>query len=85
MKKDFLDELMEELQKLKDEQKKITISAPVAPHKIIGVIGSVARNHELTFEEKRAIAEVAMSLDGITPQEAAILRDLDKLKDREAE
>lgn len=28
MKKDFIDELMEELQKLKDEQKKITISAP---------------------------------------------------------
>ena len=85
MKKDFLDELMEELQKLKDEQKKVTISAPVAPHKVISAFTRVAKNHELTYEEKRSFAEFAMSLDGITPQEAEILRDLDQMKAGETE
>jgi len=85
MKKDFLDELMEELQKLKDAQKKVTISAPVAPHKVISTFTRVAKNHELTYEEKRAFVEAAMSLDGITPQEAEILQELDQMKNGETE
>ena len=78
MKKDFLDELMEALQ---TEQKKVSISAPIAPHKVIGVFANVAKEHELTWEEKRAIAETAMALDGITPDEAELLHDLDASHD----
>lgn len=75
MKKDFLDELMEALQGLKEEQKTITITAPVAPHKVIRTITEVVKKHELTFEEKKAFTEAMMALDGITHQEAEILRD----------
>lgn len=79
MKKDFLDELMEELQKLKEDQKSITITAPVAPHKVFGVIHNVAKNHELTLEEKKELAAVAAAMDGdVTPEELETLNDLYK-------
>ena len=81
MKKDFLDELIEALHA---EEKKVTLAAPIAPHKVIGVFASVAKAHELTWEEKRAIAETAMSLDGITPDEAELLRELDASHDPSA-
>ena len=77
MKKDFLDELMEELQKLKDEQKKITISVPVAPHRVMNVINRILKNHTFTIEEKKAFASAVAALDSnITPQEAAQLQNM---------
>ena len=79
MKKDFLDEVMEELQKLKDEQKKVTITAPVAPHKVLKAISQVAKNHEFTLEEKKTFITMAAMLDGtLSPAEMAELQKLDK-------
>jgi len=84
MKKDFLDELMEELAKLHEEKKVSGLAPDLARGKTIDTFLKVATNHKLTFEEKRTIAEVVMSFDGITPEEAVILRDLDNLKGKEA-
>lgn len=78
MKQDFLDELMEALQALKEEQKTLVLPAPVPPHKVIRTIQNVAKNHELTFEEKRTMATMAMAMDGLTAEEAEILRRLEK-------
>ena len=75
MKKDLLDELMEQLQKLKDEQKKITIPAPIAPHKVFDVITQVVKNHEMTEEERKTfIAAVAMMDGDISAAEMNELR-----------
>lgn len=82
MQKDFLDELMEELAKLHEEKKVSGLASDIARGKTIETFLKVAANHKLTFEEKRTIAEVVMSFDGITPDEAAILRDLDSLKEK---
>lgn len=77
MKKDLLDELMEALQKLKEEQKTITVSVPVAPGKVLGVIREVAKNHELTQEEKKALAAAAAAMDGdVTAADMEALSDL---------
>lgn len=77
MKKDLLDELMEALQKLKGEQKTITVSVPVAPGKVLGVIREVAKNHELTQEEKKALAAAAAAMDGdVTAADMEALSDL---------
>ena len=79
MAKEFLDELMEELQKLKDEQKTITISAPVAPHKVIKAINQVVKHHELTQEEKQMLVEVSAAMDGtISPAEQENLEEIYK-------
>ena len=80
MKKDFLDEVLEELQKLKDEQKKVTITVPVAPHRVLGAIGQVAKKHEFTLEERTALTAAIAMLDGnLSPAEMTELRELDKL------
>lgn len=84
MKKDFLEELMEELTKLHEENKVSGLQPDIARGKTIEAFLRVAKHHELTFEEKKAIASAAMSLDGITPDEAATLRNLDSLKGKEA-
>ena len=82
MKKDFLDELMDELQQLKDEQKKITISTPVAPHKVLSVINHVIKKHEITLDEKKAFVIAAASLDGdISPAELSNIRELEKCEE----
>lgn len=39
----------------------------------------VSQNHKLTFEEKKSMAKAAMALDGLTAQEADILRRLDEV------
>lgn len=76
MKKDFLDEVMEELQKLKEQSKKITISAPVAPHEVLKAIGKVAKNYEFSADELGAM----MGLREMTKADYEMLDDL-----REAE
>lgn len=77
MGKEFLDELMDELQKLKDEQKAITIPAPVAPHKVIKVIADVAKHHELSEEEKKSLACAAAAMDGdVSASDLEALGDL---------
>lgn len=76
MKQDLVDELLDALQHLKGEQKTLTLSAPIPPHKVISTINSVISKHELTFEEKRTLAASAMALDGLTAEEVRILRGL---------
>ena len=56
MQKDFLDELMEELQKLKKNKKETVIPVPPAPHEVFGTIAEVAKKHNITADEMRALA-----------------------------
>lgn len=77
MKKNFLDELIEELQKLKAEQETASVG------KVISVVLKTAAGGQLTYEQKRVIAQAAMSLDGLTPEEAEILRDWEEAKKTE--
>ena len=50
MKKDFLTALIEELSKLRDEQKTITIPAPPSPADVLKVISRVAKEHEVSAD-----------------------------------
>ena len=72
MKKDFLDELMEELQKLKDQAKEITIPVPVAPHEVFRAIERVAKNHNLSANE----LESMMGLRDVTKADLDLIRDI---------
>lgn len=76
MKKEFLDEVMEELQKLKDQSKEITISVPIAPHEVLKAIGKVVKNYEFSADELGAM----MGLREMTKADFEMLNDL-----REAE
>ena len=70
MKKDFLDELMEELQKLK--AKEISIPMPVAPHEVFKTIERVAKNHNLSANE----LESMMGLRDVTKADLDLIRDI---------
>lgn len=58
MKKDLLTEMIDELNKLRDEQKTVNIPVPPKPEEIFKVIGRVAKEHEVTSEDML----VAMSM-----------------------
>lgn len=83
MAKDFLDKLMEELAKLHEEKKVSGLAPDIARGKTIETFLRVVKEHELTFDEKKAIAEVLIAVDGITPEEAEVLRDLDAARKNE--
>ena len=72
MKKDFLDALIEQLEALKAESNQPSVG------KVVALVIHTAVNQKLTFDVKRDILEALMSLDGITPDEAELLRDLDR-------
>ena len=72
MKKDFLDTLIEQLEALKAEDNQPNVG------KVVALVIHTAVNQKLTFDVKRDILEALMSLDGITPDEAELLRDLDR-------
>jgi len=72
MKKDFLDELIEQLEALKAEGNQPSVG------KVVALVIHTAVNQKLTSDVKRDILEELMSLDGITPDEAELLRDLDR-------
>lgn len=76
MKKDFLDELIEQLEALKAEGNQPNVG------KVVALVIHTAVNQKLTFDVKKDILEALMSLDGITPDEAELLRDLDSLKEK---
>lgn len=80
MKKDFLEELIEELEKLHEERKVSGLAPELARGKTIEAFLRVAKNHHLTLEEKQTIAQTAMAMDGITTEEAAILRKWEEEK-----
>ena len=76
MKKDFLDELMEELTKLHEEKKVSGLAPDLARGKTIEAFLRVARSHHLTAEEKKTMAATLMAVDGLTGEEAEILQNL---------
>ena len=74
MQKDFLDELMEELQKLKENKKETVIPVPPAPHEVFGTIVEVAKKHNITADEMRAFA----AMRPLSKGEVEALKELDK-------
>lgn len=78
MKKDFLDELMDELAKLHEEKKVSGLAPDIARGRTIEAFLRVAKEHQLTFEEKKTLAAMAMSADGLTAEEAETLQNLKK-------
>lgn len=73
MQKDFLDELMEELQKLKENKKETVIPVPPAPHEVFGTIVDVARKHNITADEMR----VLLALRSVTKAELETIQQLE--------
>lgn len=73
MQKDFLDELMEELQKLKENKKETVIPVPPAPHEVFGTIVEVARKHNITADEMR----VLLALRSVTKAELETIQQLE--------
>lgn len=80
MKKDFLTALIEELSKLRDEQKTITIPAPPSPADVLKVISRVAEEHEVSADEMMAALSIRSVLSGdsgnITAKDLELLQDL---------
>ena len=63
MQKTLLDEMIDELNKLRDSQKKLSVPLPPKPEEVFKVIGRVAEEHEVTAEDM----VVAMALRASTP------------------
>ena len=61
------------------EEKRIS-SRKTRVGKVISVVIRTAVDQKLTYDVKRDILECLMALDGITPDEAELLRDLDASK-----
>lgn len=80
MKKDFLTALIEELTKLRDEQKTITISVPPSPADVLKVISSVAKEHEVSADEMMAALSIRSVFSGdsgnITAKDMELLQNL---------
>jgi len=79
MKKDFLTALIEELSKLRDEQKTITIPAPPSPVDVLKVISRVAEEHEVSVDDMIAALSIRSMLpgnEGITAADVKLIQDL---------
>ena len=74
MQKDFLDELMEELQKLNKNKKEAVIPVPPAPHEVFGTIAEVAKRHNITADEMRTFAAMRPLSQG----EVEALKELER-------
>ena len=74
MKNNFLDALIAKLEAMKAEGEQPSVG------KVVTTVVQTAVDQKLTFDVKRDILAGLMSLDGITPKEAEILRDLDATK-----
>ena len=74
MQKDFLDELLEELQKLNKNKKETVIPVPPAPHEVFGTIAEVAKRHNITADEMRTFAAMRPLSQG----EVEVLKELDR-------
>ena len=56
MQKDFFDELMEELRKLKENKQETTLPVPPSPHEVFSIVAEVAKKHNITAEEMGMLA-----------------------------
>ena len=64
----FLDDLMQELQAMKEDPEKDTVT------KVIGMVLRVAKKHNDSTALKRSFITAAMSLDGIDQHEYEVLK-----------
>ena len=71
MKKNFWDELAEELRCLKEQKGAIT-PAPLTPHEVFMTFIKVSKQHKITADELHAL----LSMRDVTPKDLEILRDL---------
>ncbi len=69
--KNYLEVVIERLEALKNEQ------GQASPAQIMGVVVKSAVDHKLTFDVKKDMLQAILSVDGITPDEAELLRDLE--------
>lgn len=76
MQKDFFDELMEELQKLKADKNENTLPVPPSPHEVFRVVIDVAEKHNVTADEMRILA----ANRPISQTEFEIMRELEDKK-----
>ena len=74
MKNTFLEALIAKLEIMKAEAEEPSVG------KVIATVVHTAVEQKLTYDVKRDILECLMALDGITPDEAELLKDLDKNK-----
>jgi len=72
MKNNFLDALIEQLEALKAKDVQPSVS------KVIALVVRTAADQKLSFDTKRDLLECLMAVDGITPDEAKLLRELDE-------
>ena len=86
MKQDYLEELIEELTKLKNEQENISLPKPPSPISILKVIDTVTQKHKINSDElSAALALRNISSGGISLTEIEYLKELEKTEDEEAQ
>ena len=78
MKNNFLDVLIGQLESMKNEGEQPSVG------KVISVVIRTAVDQKLSFDTKRDLLECLMAVDGITPDEAKLLRELDNAKENKA-
>ena len=74
MKNNFLDALIAKLEAMKAEGEQPSVG------KVVATVVHTAVDQKLTYDVKRDILECLMALDGITPDEAQLLKDMDESK-----
>lgn len=79
MKKDFLDELKEALEAVQTERDAHGLNEGTVREKAMAEFIRVSRSHVWTLEEKKNLAAAVMALDGMTLEEAEVLRQLEAL------
>ncbi len=67
----YLDELIKQLESLKEEDHPTF-------GKVVTLVVKTAIDQKLTYDVKRYLLECLLSLDGLTPDEAKLLQDLDE-------
>lgn len=72
MKKVYLDEIITNLQQLRDETEGDAVSAG----KVMGTVFQTVKLHAVSFEEKTELAAAAASMDGLRLDEALDLAEM---------
>ena len=68
----FLDEIISELQKMKEDPEKDTVT------RVLAMVFRVANKHNDRSALKKSFLKATMSLDGLEPAELAILKKWDE-------
>ena len=78
MNNNFLDALIAKLEAMKADGEQPSVG------KVVATVIHTAVDQKLTFEVKKDILTLLMSLDGITPDEAELIRQLEQQKESES-